>query len=276
MPEVAREVARAKLTRTLHVTGLRDDGYHLLESEMVSLDLADELSISAGDGLEVIDEIAWVGGGAAAAAGPRHGVDAAPGDDSNLVRQALKAVDRTASVRLVKHIPPGAGLGGGSSDAAGIMRWAGVLDPGEAARIGADVPFCVLGGRAVVRGVGELVEPLSFEPLHFVVVSPAISVSTPAVYRVWDELGGPVGENGNDLEVAALQVEPLLTGWRELVGAVSGLEPRLAGSGSSWFVECRSASEAESLSAEVSDAVVAAGERALVRACRTTPAVSFA
>jgi 4-diphosphocytidyl-2-C-methyl-D-erythritol kinase len=269
MPEVAREVAGAKLTRTLRITGRRDDGYHLIESEMVSLDLGDELFISAGNELEVVDEIAWVGDGAAS-------VLAVPDDDSNLVRRALREVDRTAAVRLIKQIPAGAGLGGGSSDAAAVLRWSREFDLGVACRISADVAFCLAGGRAMVRGVGEVVEPLPFEELHFVLVSPAIAVSSAGVYLAWDELGGPVAAGGNDLEPAALVVEPVLAWWRDLLGEVTGLQPQLAGSGSSWFVECASASEADSLASQVGDAVLVVGEQALVRACRTTPAVDLA
>lgn len=266
------EIANAKLTRTLRVTGRRDDGYHLLESEMVSLDLADELTIGPGDSLEVVDEIAWV----SARRGERS--LAVPADDSNLVRRALRVVGRAGAVRLVKRIPPGAGLGGGSSDAGAVLRWAGEVSPDVAAGIGADVPFCVSGGRAMVRGVGEVLSPLGFEDLFFVVVTPDVVVSTAEVYRMWDELGGPVvdGDAGNDLEVPALRVEPRLSWWRDLVGGAAGVEPRLAGSGSSWFVECGSAVEANSLEARMADAVLAAGERALVRACRSVAPVPAA
>ena len=64
-----------------------------------------------------------------------------------------------------------------------------------------------------------------------------VGCSTVAVYRAWDRLGGPVGDNGNDLEPAALEVEPRLARWRDELAAATGLRPRLAGSGSTWFVE---------------------------------------
>jgi 4-diphosphocytidyl-2-C-methyl-D-erythritol kinase len=220
---VTRLVARAKLTLTLRVTGLRADGYHLLDSEMVTLDLADTLELSGGDGLELHGE---------AAAG------LATGDD-NLVERALRAIGSRAHVRLDKRIPPGAGLGGGSADAAAILRWAGVTDLGLAARLGADVPFCLVGGRARVRGVGEIVEPLPFDAVSgdaYTLLVPPLHVSTPAVYRAWDQLGGPTGDNGNDLEPAALQVEPGLVEWRDRLADATGCRPRLAGSGGTWFV----------------------------------------
>src|SRR5271165_4744237 len=116
MPKVDRLRAHAKLTRTLRVVGTRDDGYHELEAEMVTLDLADEIELEPGaEGFEVIDEVAWVGGsaGAGAATGASvaaTGSAAAPGGPDNLVIQALEAVGRQARVRLVKRIPAGAGL----------------------------------------------------------------------------------------------------------------------------------------------------------------------
>ena len=110
----AEVTAPAKLTLSLRVTGVRPDGYHLLDAEMVAIDLADTLCFADGDGLEVVD--------AGASAG---GYGEVPTDASNLVRRALALVGRQAHVRLVKRIPAGAGLGGGSADAAAVLRWAG-------------------------------------------------------------------------------------------------------------------------------------------------------
>ncbi len=218
-------VAPAKLTVSLRVTGVRDDGYHLIDAEMVTLDLHDVLEVSAGDGLEIVLE------GPAA----RGGLDILA-DDDNLVRKALHVVGRRAHVRLRKRIPAGAGLGGGSADAAAILRWAGVTDPEVAARLGADVPFCVAGGRARVTGVGEALAPLPLRPQTFTLVIPPLSCSTPTVYRAWDGLGGPT-HPGNDLEPAALAVEPRLAAYRDELAATTGATPVLAGSGATWFVE---------------------------------------
>jgi len=215
--------ALAKLTISLRVVGRRDDGFHLIDAEMVTVDLADELVFTDGDGLDVTrTDAKWP--------------DVGNGDD-NLVRRALRAVGRTAHVRLTKRIPPGAGLGGGSADAGAVFRWAGVDDPGLAATVGADVPFCVRGGRARVTGIGEIVDPLPFLPLELTLVLPPFGCSTPAVYRRWDDLGGPTGDGPNDLEVAALAVEPRLAEWRDRLGDATGRDPVLAGSGSTWFVE---------------------------------------
>ncbi len=213
--------ALAKLTLSLRVTGVRSDGFHLLDAEMVTIDLADDLSFSEGDGL-FVDVV----GGAAPV----------PTDDSNLVRRALRAAGVTAQVRLTKRIPAGGGLGGGSADAAAVLRWAGVSDLETAAALGADVPFCLVGGRARVTGVGEIVEPLPFAALAFTLLTPPFGVSTPAVYRAWDEMGGPAAGGSNDLESAALAVEPRLAVWRDRLGEATGAVPVLAGSGSTWFV----------------------------------------
>lgn len=214
-------LAPAKLTLTLLVTGVRADGYHLIDAEMVTVDLYDELTFGPGDGL-LID--------GPAAAGVPDGPD-------NLVGRAFAATARAAHVAIHKRIPPGAGLGGGSADAAAVLRWAGCTDPAVAASIGADVAFCVVGGRARVTGIGEIVEPLAFEERTFTLVIPPVPVSTVEVYRAWDRMGGPTGPGDNGLERAALEVAPDLARWRDRLGDATGLTPRLAGSGSTWFVE---------------------------------------
>ncbi|MEM9607140.1 MAG: 4-(cytidine 5'-diphospho)-2-C-methyl-D-erythritol kinase [Actinomycetota bacterium] len=215
-------LAPAKLTLTLRVTGVRDDGYHLIDAEMITLDLADTLEITPADetSLTVVE----------AATGLPIGL---AGD--NLVVRALQLAGRTAAVRLVKAIPAGAGLGGGSADAAAVLRWAGVTDLDAAARLGADVPFCVVGGRARVRGIGERVDPLPVVERTLTLLTPPFGVSTPAVYRAWDELGGPSHQR-NDLTPAALVVAPELARWRDHLGTATGEEPTLAGSGGTWFV----------------------------------------
>ncbi|MGH9183004.1 MAG: 4-(cytidine 5'-diphospho)-2-C-methyl-D-erythritol kinase [Acidimicrobiales bacterium] len=220
VPPPATERASAKLTLVLRVRGVRTDGYHHIDAEMVTVDLADVLTFAAGDGLQV------VGG----ATGVPEGAD-------NLVVRALAAVGRKARVRLEKRIPVGAGLGGGSADAAAVLRWAGCHDLGMAAALGADVPFCLVGGRARVTGVGETVEPLPPVERWFTLQVPPFGVPTAAVYRAWDRLGGPTGMGTNDLEPAALAVEPDLARWRDRLGDATGCTPMLAGSGSAWFVE---------------------------------------
>ena len=196
--------APAKLTLSLRVTGVRDDGFHLLDAEMVSIDLVDTLEFDAGSGISVHDAVC---GGL--------GVDRVPIGPDNLVSRALVAVRRSAAVRLVKRIPAGAGLGGGSADAAAVLRWARCDDVAVAVGLGADVPFCVRGGRARVTGVGESLEPLPFEDRRFVLLLPPVAVDTGAVYAQWDERRkagpgdpGDEGSAGNDLEAAARRGGP--------------------------------------------------------------------
>jgi len=225
-----RLVAPAKVTLSLRVTGVRPDGFHLIDAEMVTIDLHDVLEVEplhTGSPAELVV----------------HGPEGRrPTDPEDLVLRALARTGRSARVHLHKRIPAGAGLGGGSADAAAILRWAAredtsALDPDGAAALGADVPFCVVGGRARVRGIGEQVDPLPHVDAELTLVTPPLHCSTPVVYRMWDELGAPTGEHGNDLEPAALAAYPELAGFRDRLAEETGCPPRLAGSGSTWFVE---------------------------------------
>lgn len=213
--------APAKLTLSLRITGVLDNGYHTIDAEMVTVDLHDTLWVDPdGVGSTIVGD----------------GEDL-PMAEENLVAQALRLADRTAAVRLTKWIPSQAGLGGGSADAGAILRWAGFEDLEAASRIGADVPFCMVGGRARVRGIGEVVEPLGFVERDLTLCTPPVGCPTPLVYRQWDALGGPTGANGNDLEPAALAAVPELVEFRDRLGSATGRTPRLAGSGSTWFVD---------------------------------------
>ena len=269
--EPARLLAPAKLTLSLRITGTRHDGYHLIDAEMVTLDLCDELVVhpSSQPSVEIVTlydqqpqpaEATISNGPSAAAAAPGEAATQAgpttetsgaiPTDRSNLVLRALELAGRTAHVEVRKRIPPGSGLGGGSADAAAVLRWANrlaagghehsgtpaLITPQQAATLGADVPFCLVGGRARVTGIGEIVEPLPFRPLALVLWTPPIHVDTARVYRVWDELGGPAGDHLNDLEPAALVAYPELAAWRDQLAQASGRGPQLAGSGGTWFV----------------------------------------
>lgn len=218
--------AHAKLTLSLRVVGVRSDGFHLIDAEMISLALCDTLRIDpAGTGITVTGPFA----------------DGVPVTDDNLVARALQLAQRTAAVHIDKHIPNGGGLGGGSSDAAAILRWAGFDDLLAASRLGADIPFCLVGGRARVQGIGELVTPLpqntTTPPTTITLVVPPLHVSTPAVYRAWDALPKHAQRGAlNDLEPAAVLVEPQLATWRDRIREATGATPTLAGSGATWFL----------------------------------------
>jgi 4-diphosphocytidyl-2-C-methyl-D-erythritol kinase len=215
------------------MTGLAPNGFHLIDAEMVTLDLCDELDfVALPDGEESTLSLELCGPAT-------QGMAVTSGKD-NLVSRALQRVNRHASVHIRKRIPAGAGLGGGSGNAAAVFRWAERTSPNDvrsSAGLGADVPFCIVGGRARVTGIGEVLEPLPDLPRTFTLVCPPFGVSTPAVYRTWDALGGPTGNGVNDLEPAALVVEPRLAHWRDRLGDATGQVPQLAGSGSTWFVE---------------------------------------
>lgn len=250
--QAIRLLAPAKLTLRLRITGIRGDGYHFIDAEMVSLDLCDEIIVYPSSELSVEIVPVHVAHGPAGAV-PEWDI---PADGSNLVIRALELAGRTAHVEVRKRIPPGAGLGGGSADAAAVLRWANrmtavesagapatpqlqtpaIVTPQQAATLGADVAFCLVGGRARVTGVGEIIEPLGFRDQSFVLWMPPIQVDTATVYDTWDELGGPSGPNANDLEPAALAAYPELSAWRDDLEAVTGRTPRLAGSGGTWFI----------------------------------------
>ena len=237
-------LAPAKLTLSLRVTDVRDDGYHLIDAVMTTLELHDELHISDDhSGLDF--------------RGPYSaGITT---DSDNLVSRALAFVDRVAHVVVTKNIPHGGGLGGGSSNAAAIFRWAqrtSATDIVASAAIGADVPFCIVGGQARVTGIGEIVEPMAIAHRNITLIIQPLHVSTPAVYKAWDALGHLQADGPNDLEPAALVVEPKLVTWRARIIEATGQIPTLAGSGATWFIADGAADVAQRLREALPDAQV--------------------
>jgi len=217
-------IAPAKLTLSLRITGLRSDGYHLIEAIMTTLELHDVLT--------VIDDSHGLSFTGPFAEGLKN-------DASNLVNRALTFVQRSANIIVTKNIPHGGGLGGGSTDAAAILRWAGRTSPSDvidSATLGADVPFCLVGGQARVSGIGEIIEPISLDSQKITLIIPPLHVSTPKVYQAWDAMSGQRSDGPNDLESAAIHVEPELARWRDRIREVTGDSPVLAGSGATWFV----------------------------------------
>lgn len=184
------ETARAKVNLTLPVLGKRPDGYHEVDTVMHSITLADtvELARAGGISLEIQGE---------APAGP----------DNLMWRAAALFMEETgtpgAAMRLVKRLPSEAGLGGGSADAAAVLRgldrlygtrlgWEALCR--MASRLGADVPFCIAGGCARCRGIGDVLTPLPPWPgLSLLIVKPDVSVSTAAAYGEIDRraIAGP-------------------------------------------------------------------------------------
>ena len=160
MPDAAARPAQAKVNLWLKVVGRRSDGYHLLDSLIAFVDLADTLEVRPSDRLSF--ELT----------GPRA-ADLAGESDNLVLKAAYLLADRAgvaplASIRLGKHIPVAAGLGGGSADAAATLRalsdlWRVALPEAElfdlAASLGADVPMCLGGRTALVSGIGERLQP---------------------------------------------------------------------------------------------------------------------
>ncbi len=223
----SQQRAPAKLNLWLRVLGLRPDGSHEVDTLLQAIDLADRLSITPAPESTVVAE----------------GDFAVPTGPENLVLRAAAESGLTARFLLHKSIPPGAGLGGGSSDAAAVLRASGRAMAeleSVAARLGADVPFFLRGGRALATGRGELLQPLAAEPAWFALAWPGYEVSTAAVYRAWDEVGG---EGRNHLFRAACAIEPRLVKFAEELG--EGWV--MTGSGSAFFKEARSEAEARQL-----------------------------
>ena len=179
--------AYAKINWSLDTVGVREDGYHLLDMVMQSVSLHDTLTIEPADGLSL------------RVAGPVR----VPANADNLVLRAADAlrreagIDAGACIRLRKRIPSGAGLGGGSSDAAAALKglnalW-GLHYPPDALsrvglRLGADIPYCLHGGFCRVRGIGEVIEPLPVGKIyHLVILQPCRGLSTRQVFTALGE-----------------------------------------------------------------------------------------
>lgn len=183
------EGAFAKLNLTLDVLGKREDGYHDLRSVMQTVSIRDDIEIDVGTGKP------WC---------LKCDKEGIPTDETNLAWKAAKIYcERMGKdpdglqIRITKRIPSGAGLGGGSADAAAVLRALNrhygeplsIMALAElGAEVGSDVPFCVLCGTAMVEGRGERLRKLPDMPeCIFVVCKPEFSVSTPELYRKIDE-----------------------------------------------------------------------------------------
>ena len=198
------EGAFAKVNLTLDVLGKRPDGYHDLQSVMQTISIRDDVELDIDTGKP------WTLSCSA---------EGIPEDDRNLAWKAAKVFcDKLGkdpnglSIRITKRIPSGAGLGGGSADAAAVLRALNrfynsplsVFALAElGAQVGSDVPFCTLTGTAMVEGRGERLRPLPPIPdCTFVVCKPDFSVSTPELYRKLDTVAIPVRPNNRAMESA--------------------------------------------------------------------------
>jgi 4-diphosphocytidyl-2-C-methyl-D-erythritol kinase len=248
-------LAPAKINLWLSILGRRDDGYHEVDTGLQAIDLADTVVLESGSEGETIEcriEGEWAAG--------------VPADDDNLIARAARLLaartGHTLRLRigLSKAIPPGAGLGGGSSDAAAVLlalaRRFAVPDPEHtlnalAAEIGADVPFFLSGGTQRARGVGADLAPLAPpEERWGVLIHPGVAVSTAWAYRAWDEapearaaesLGQPGAApddwraRGNAFESLVFHRHPEARRGAEILRAGPATIVRLSGSGSATF-----------------------------------------
>ncbi len=258
MPALLAAPAPAKVNLTLRIVGRRADGYHELDSLVAFAPAGDRLTLRVGPRLDLD-----VSGPTAAEAGAL--------DDNLVLRAARAAVERVENLelgefRLTKRLPAGAGLGGGSADAAAALRLIAQAndlaldDPRilEAARVtGADVPVCLDSKPRLMRGIGDILSaPLALPKLGIVIVHPGVAVPTKDVFGA---LGLAYGERciarptapvpvdraallawlaaeGNDLEPAAIRIAPSIA---DVLGAIAALPncrlARMSGSGSACF-----------------------------------------
>jgi len=232
--------AYAKLNLSLNVTGKRPDGYHDIDSVMQSISLHDEVDINVADsGIKVKCSI--------------------PGIEDNIAQKAAELLFAEAkvkggvSIHIKKNIPLSAGLGGGSADAAATLIGLNklldlnlhkdkLLEIG--AKIGSDVPFCLVGGTARCTGKGEIIERINPQTgAVFMLVIPKIEVPTKIVYNKYDEVG--MGSSENALEKAAVTLFPEINKFKEILNRATGQAWKMSGSGPTLFLELGDLSDAE-------------------------------
>lgn len=240
------EAAPAKVNLSLHVTGQRADGYHLLDSLVVFVDVADRVTLRDTGAMSL------------RVTGPR--AEGVPEDARNLVWKAA-ALMAPAAITLEKHLPAAAGIGGGSSDAAACLRGLarlGLTELPEAAdlvTLGADVPVCMSPRPQRMQGVGEQLSPVSgLPPLWMVLINPGVEVPTPAVFKTLERRDNPampatlpqwrdaesfarwLASQRNDLEPPAVALAPVITRVLEALASQRGCAlARMSGSGATCF-----------------------------------------
>ncbi|SMC65580.1 4-diphosphocytidyl-2-C-methyl-D-erythritol kinase [Primorskyibacter flagellatus] len=251
--------APAKINLTLHVTGRRPDGYHLLDSLVVFGDVGDRLRLTPEPEM-VLDVTGPFAAGV-------------PVDRRNLIWHAAEAVGWTGRIELEKRLPHGAGLGGGSADAAAVLRSlcgadaAKVIGLDTALALGADVPVCLTPIPQRMQGIGERLRLVSPVPvLNLVLVNPGVQVATPEVFRALAQRENPemphcdgwtceaqfinwLTRQRNDLEQPACDLAPAI---RVALDALSGsLLARMSGSGATCFGIYETPAQAHETASEI-------------------------
>lgn len=229
--------APAKINLTLHVTGRREDGYHLLDSLVVFAETGDVVHLAPGPlSLTITGPFA-------------AGLES---DSDNLCLRAARLAGAEVAITLEKNLPVASGIGGGSADAAAVLRGLGA-NPPQPERLGADVPVCLAGRPVRMRGLGEILDPVpQLPPLALVLVNPGKGLSTPAVFRALDRRDNPpmpalpdfpdtaalVGflqTCRNDLEAPAITLLPEIATCLEALRDQGALLARMSGSGATCF-----------------------------------------
>lgn len=238
-------LAPAKVNLTLHVTGQREDGYHLLDSLVMFADKGDRISLTLADEMSLQVEGRMSEG--------------VPVDESNLMVRAARMMDTPVAMKVKKKLPNAAGLGGGSSDAAAVLTaislMTGKVIPQRAIELGADVPVCLTRSPARMRGIGDQIEPIWGLPaLEAVLVNPGRPVPTLSVFKHLKNKDNPpmpevlpsglsamelaqwLGEMRNDLEAPAIEAEPVIGQVFDTLSKTPGcLLTRMSGSGGTCF-----------------------------------------
>ena len=248
--------APAKLNLSLHVTGQRDDGYHLLDSMVVFLDVGDQVTLEPAQKTSLT------------VSGPM--AKGVPTDASNLMVKAAELAGAQVTMHLEKRLPPSSGIGGGSADAAATLRGLRRLGLGaevsasQALSLGADIPACLRGTALRMGATGEKIDPLSLPPLHLVLVNPRVEVSTPSVFKALEKKENmPMPDifpdwpdslafvdwltsQRNDLQKPAVKQAPEIAAALTAIALTPGvLLTRMSGSGATCFgvFETRKAAE---------------------------------
>jgi 4-diphosphocytidyl-2-C-methyl-D-erythritol kinase len=253
--------ARAKLNLALHVVGQRADGYHLLDSLVCFVEVADNLEISPAEEVTLT------------VSGPF--AEGVPTDQRNLVLKAAGLFPRIkgqgAAIHLVKNLPHGAGIGGGSADAAATLQgladlWGCDLPPRDGIlSLGADVPVCLETAPVYMRGIGdEITAAPTLPPLWAVLVNPNLPLATPSVFAAlttktnpalsaWhDDFWTWIAAQRNDLQDPAIALCPEIgTVLAELRRTKDMRLARMSGSGSTCFALYDSAVAAEKAAADL-------------------------
>ncbi|WOI31864.1 4-(cytidine 5'-diphospho)-2-C-methyl-D-erythritol kinase [Tritonibacter scottomollicae] len=240
----AEVFAPAKINLTLHVTGRRADGYHLLDSLVAFANVGDRLRLTSGADLSLSVTGLFARG--------------VPEDGRNLVWRAAEGAGWRGQIDLEKNLPHGAGIGGGSSDAAALLtalQGQGVPVPADLLlSLGADVPVCMAARAARMQGIGEEIIPVSLPKLPALLVNPGVEVPTGAVFSALEERENTampadmplfdgvedcaewLAAQRNDLEPAALTVAPLIErALGDLRSSRDALMARMSGSGATCF-----------------------------------------